>query len=234
MNNLLSAVFIAILVVCVYLMYKKPSVDQNALKSLDDLGGIQVLAKLFILTDDSITAAANNHTEYYAKKMINQRLKAFKKYPKNYIYDSIAQSESNNKVMTSCCDASGNFNANYAGQLGTIHMKLKILMTFVSDPNMNEQSHILDRYVYVEKNYNELNLLFDVLNQPRYSYYLTSHTVNELNSIIHCLNRFVSIFNGHRPNFKELESVEYGRSIILGTSAEVNQRQLKHLHALTT
>lgn len=232
MNNLLSAVFIVILAVCVYLMYKKPAVDQNTLKSLDDLEGIQTLAKLFILTDDSITAAANNHTEYYAQRLINRRLKAFKKNPNNYIYDSIARSESNNKVMAACCDASGNFNANYAGQLGTIYMKLKILMALVSDPNMIEQSHILDRYVYVEKNYNELNLLFDVLNQPLYSYYLTSHTVDELNSIDYCLNRFISIFNGYQPNFKELESVEYGRSIILGTSAETNQRQLKHLQAL--
>lgn len=233
MEMILTIVFIVALIICVYLMNKKPTVDQNALKSLDDLQGLQSLAKLFILADDSITAAANNHTEYYAKKLIDKRVKSFENRSKNYIHDSIIQSESNNKVLAACCDASGNFNASYTGQLGIIYTKLKIIVNLVIDPTLNEQSHILDRYVYVEKNFNELNLLFDVLNQPVYSYYLTSHSVDELNSIDHCLDRLISVFNGYEPNFKELDSVEYGRSIISGTSADANQRQLKHLQALT-
>lgn len=231
MEILLSTLFIGVLAFCVYLVYQKPKVNKESIKTMDSSEGIQELAKLFILTDDTITYVANNHPEYYAKKQIDKRQKAFDKNKKNYIYDSIVQSESNNKVMAACCDASGDFNPDYAGNLGVIFTKLKIIIQLSLDDSLTKQRDNLDKYVYVKKNFNELNLLYTILNKPIYSYYLTKHTVDELNSISHCLDRLISLYNGYEPNFEELETVPYGTSIRKVTDNDANSRQLQYLES---
>lgn len=230
MEIAIPVVFLIALAACIYLMNKKPEVSENSLKSTEDLQGLQTLAKLFILIDDTITYVANNHAEYYAKKQITKRIKKFQRnHRKNYVYDGVANAESNTKITAACCDASGNFNPAYAGNLGVLFNKLKLILQVSLDDFYHDQTVILDQYVFVEKNFDELLLLIEILENPTYSYYLTNNNVDQLNSISHALDRLMSVYEGYEPDFDNLPSVEYGTSVFKEKHSEANMRQLQFL-----
>lgn len=222
-----QALFIIALIGYIYVLYKKPSIDNESISELQQMKGIQELAKLFILTDDTITYVANNHPEFYAKNQLKKRLKSFENDQTNFIYEAIVQSEANNKVMSACCDASGTFNPDYAGNLGIIYNKLQYLIQLTQNDAMKHKNKVLDHYIYVKKNFDELQLLYSILNRPLYSYYLVTHHVDQLNSVQHTLKRLISVYeDDYQPHFAELETVNYATVLNVKEATESNDRQL--------
>lgn len=236
MEVILPIVFIIALVAFVYIINEKPKINPVTLTATKDLMGLQELAKLMILVDDTITLVANNHSEYHAKKLINKRIKKFQSQNKNYLYEAVVQCETNNKISIACCDASGNFNPAYAGNLGVIYNKIKTILQLSLQENLLEYSIIsiiVDQYIYAEKNFNELVLLYEILSKPIYSYYLTNHHIDQVNSITYALDRLLSLYKeNYKPDMAHLNSVKYGSSIINHHDVRTNDRQLQYLDYL--
>lgn len=235
MEVIVPIIFIVVLVIFIYQINKKPEVSGAMLERTEKHAGIQELAKLLILTDETITLVANNHAEFHAKKQIDKRLKKLHSQNENYIYTALTQCLSNSKITTACCDASGNFNPAYAGNLGVVSNKIKTILQLSLQENLLEESVIVDRYIYAEKNFNELVLLYDILSCPIYSYYLTNNEIAQVNSISYALDRLLSVYKeDYLPDLEQLSTVKYGSSIIEHQDVRDNDRQLQYLDHLVS